>query len=162
MFYIVMGVSGSGKSTVGKLLSDRLDCPFYDADDFHPFSNIEKMRQGIALEDSDRLPWLLQLGELVARSINEKKSGVLACSALKEKYREIIEGKNSQNITWIYLYGDYKTIHQRLKDRTNHFLNEELLCSQFDTLEEPKDALTIDVNLEPQKIVQQIIELEKV
>ena len=156
-----MGVSGSGKSTVGKLLSDRLNCPFYDADDFHPFSNIEKMSQGIPLEDSDRYPWLLQLEELIAESINKGKSGVLACSALKEKYRDIITGKNSQNITWVYLHGDYKTIYQRLQKRTDHFLNEDLLCSQFDTLEEPKNAVIIEVTTEPQEIVQQIIKLKK-
>ena len=161
MFYVVMGVSGSGKSTIGKLLSDRLNCPFYDADDFHPFSNIEKMSRGIPLDDSDRYPWLLQLEELVSKSLLEGKSGVLACSALKEKYRKIITGKNSQNITWVYLHGDYKTIHQRLKNRTNHFLNEALLCSQFDTLEEPKNALTIEVTTEAQEIVQQIVEFSK-
>lgn len=157
MFYVVIGVSGSGKSTVGKLLSDRLNCQFYDADDFHPSSNIRKMNQGQPLTDSDRLPWLLELQKLIADALNEPKTAVLACSALKENYRKIIAGNCSTKVTWIYLYGDYETIHSRLKERQDHFLDADLLCSQFETLEEPKNALIINVSEKPQEIVNQIM-----
>lgn len=157
MFYIVMGVSGSGKSTVGKLLSDRLNCQFYDADDFHPPSNINKMNQGKPLTDSDRLPWLLKLQKLITNTLDAKKTAILACSALKENYRKIMAGNCSTQVVWIYLYGDYETINNRLKERQNHFLDARLLCSQFETLEEPKNALIIDVSQNPQEIVERII-----
>jgi gluconokinase len=158
MFYIVMGVSGSGKSTVGKLLSDRLNCQFYDADDFHTPDNITKMSLGKPLSDSDRLPWLLKLQDIVSYTIEQHKTAVMACSALKEEYRQIISGKHSQKITWIYLRGDYNTIYQRIQLRQNHFLKESLLRSQFNTLEEPKNALILDVLLEPKIMIKQIID----
>lgn len=153
-----MGVSGSGKSTVGKLLSDRLICQFYDADDFHTPNNITKMSLGKPLTDRDRLPWLLKLQDIVSYTIEQQKSAVMACSALKEEYRQIIAGKYSQKITWIYLRGDYKTIYDRISLRKNHFLKENLLRSQFNTLEEPKNALILDVLLEPKIIIKQIID----
>ena len=158
MFYVVMGVSGSGKSTVGKLLSDRLNCQFYDADDFHTPDNITKMSLGKPLTDSDRLPWLLKLQDIVSYTIEQHKTAVMACSALKEEYRQIIAGKYPQKITWIYLRGDYNTIYQRIQLRQNHFLKESLLRSQFNTLEEPKNALILDVLLEPKIMIKQIID----
>lgn len=158
MFYIVMGVSGSGKSTVGKLLSESLNCQFYDADDFHTSNNITKMSLGKPLTDSDRLPWLLKLQDIVSHTIEQQKTAVMACSALKEEYRQIISGKYSQKITWIYLRGDYKTIYERIQLRQNHFLKESLLRSQFNTLEEPKNALILDVLLEPKIIIKQIVD----
>lgn len=158
MFYIVMGVSGSGKSTVGKLLSDRLNCQFYDADDFHTPNNIAKMSLGKPLTDSDRLPWLLKLQDIVSYTIEQQKTAVMACSALKEQYRQIIAGKYPQKITWIYLRGDYNTIYKRIQLRQNHFLKESLLRSQFNTLEEPKNALILDVLLEPKIMIKQIID----
>lgn len=151
-----MGVSGSGKTTVGKLLSDRFNCPFYDADDFHPPNNIEKMSRGIPLNDSDRLPWLLSLQYIISNAIKEGKSGVMACSALKEQYRQIIGKDYSKKITWIYLRGDYATIRDRLEKRSNHFMPEDLLRSQFDALEEPKNALTVDISFDENKIIEQI------
>ena len=158
MFYVVMGVSGSGKSTVGKLLSDRLNCQFYDADDFHTPNNIAKMSLGQPLTDSDRLPWLLKLQDIVSYTIEQQKTAVMACSALKEEYRQIIAGKYFQKITWIYLRGDYNTIYERIRLRQNHFLKESLLRSQFNTLEEPKNALILDVLLEPKIMIKQIID----
>ena len=154
----MMGVSGSGKSTVGKLLSDRLNCQFFEGDDFHSDSNIEKMSSGKALNDADRLPWLLKLQNLIAERTKENKSGVLACSALKEKYRQIITGQNSHNVRWIYLCGDYQTIGDRIKQRQDHFFDLKLLCSQFEILEEPKNVLTIDIDMEIEAIVNKIMQ----
>jgi gluconokinase len=153
-----MGVSGSGKSTVGRLLSDRLNCLFYDADDFHPSSNIIKMSRGIPLNDSDRLSWLLKLQKIIADDLKEQKSGVMACSALKERYRQIITGNRADKIIWIYLRGNYNTIYQRLQLRENHFLKANLLDSQFAILEEPKNALTIDIIVNPNMMVEQILQ----
>ncbi|VEP16132.1 Thermosensitive gluconokinase [Hyella patelloides LEGE 07179] len=151
-----MGVSGSGKTTIGKLLSDRLNCQFYDADDFHPSNNIEKMSRGIPLNDNDRLPWLLKLNDIVSNAIKEGKSGVMACSALKEQYRQIIGRNYPQKITWIYLRGDYATIRDRLEKRSNHFMPEDLLCSQFDALEEPHNAINVDISFDENKLIEQI------
>lgn len=158
MFYIVMGVSGSGKSTVGKLLSDRLNCLFYDADDFHPSSNILKMSRGIPLDNSDRKSWLLKLQKIVSDTIKGQKTGVMACSALKEQYRQIITGNQAEKVIWIYLRGDYDTIYQRLQLRKNHFLKADLLRSQFAILEEPKNALTINISADTKMIVDRIME----
>ena len=149
--YIIMGVSGSGKTTVGQLLAKQLAIPFYDADDFHPKSNIEKMASGIPLDDEDRKPWLLKLKEEI-RSWGQ--GGVLACSALKESYRAILSEGNS--IQWIYLDGDYKTIFKRMEAR-NHYMKPELLQSQFETLEPPSYGIQVSVDQTPEAIVSKII-----
>ena len=156
MIYILMGVAGSGKTTVGKLLSKRLGYPFYDGDDFHPQENIEKMSRGIALEDSDRLPWLLRLKELIER---ENKI-IIACSALKISYREILQVEN-KGVIWIYLKGEYSEILGRIETRQGHFMKREMLGSQFETLEEPKDAITISISDDREVIVERILELIK-
>ena len=156
MFYIIMGVSGTGKSTVGKLLSDRTGWAFYDADDFHPQENIDKMYRGIPLSDRDRLPWLLELKQLIVETISSKSQGVLACSALKAQYRQILQNNHSE-VVFIYLRGDYDCIQRRVLKRTGHFMSSALLRSQFDTLEEPQDALVMDVFLSPDKIVDEIL-----
>ena len=156
MIYILMGVAGSGKTTVGKILSKRLGYPFYDGDDFHPQENIEKMSRGIALEDSDRLPWLLRLKELIER---ENKI-IIACSALKTSYREILQVEN-KGVIWIYLKGEYSEILGRIETRQGHFMKREMLGSQFETLEEPKDAITISISDDREVIVEQILELIK-
>ncbi len=156
MFYIIMGVSGSGKSTVGKLLSARTGWQFYDADDFHPQSNIDKMSRGIPLTDSDRLPWLRQLQDLITDTLDAGKNGILACSALKSNYRIILSGDRQCEVVFIYLRGDYDCIKSRMKERQGHFMEEDMLPSQFATLEEPENAVVIDVSLSPQAIVEQI------
>ncbi len=156
MFYIIMGVSGTGKSTIGKLLSDRTGWAFYDADDFHPQANIDKMNLGIPLTDSDRLPWLLELKQLIIDTLNSKHHGILACSALKTQYRQILS-HNHPEVVFIYLRGNYQFIQRRVKQRIGHFMNPNLLQSQFNALEEPQDALIIDVSLEPEMIVEQIL-----
>lgn len=153
-----MGVSGTGKSTIGKLLSDRTGWAFYDADDFHPQANIDKMNRGIPLTDSDRLPWLAELKQLIINTLNSKHHAILACSALKSKYRQILSHNHSE-VVFIYLRGDYDCIQTRMYKRTGHFMNPDLLQSQFDTLEEPQNAVvTIDVSCSPEMIVEQILE----
>lgn len=157
MFYIIMGVSGTGKSTIGRLLSDRTGWAFYDADDFHPQANIDKMNIGIPLNDSDRLPWLAELKQLIRNTLNSQHNAILACSALKSKYRQILSHNHSE-VVFIYLRGDYDCIQTRIHQRTGHFMNPDLLQSQFDTLEEPQDAVIIDVSFSPEIIVEQILE----
>ena len=157
MFYIVMGVSGTGKSTIGKLLSDRTGWTFYDADDFHPLTNIIKMKRGIPLNDEDRLPWLLKLKQLITNTIDSDRQGILACSALKSEYRQILQNDRSE-VRFIYLRGDYDCIQSRVRQRTGHFMSSALLRSQFDTLEEPKNAIKVDVSHTPEAIVKEILE----
>ena len=156
MIAIVMGVSGSGKTTVGKLLAQSLNWDFSDADDFHPSANIEKMSLGIPLEDADRLPWLLQLQTTIDRWLLENKNVVLACSALKASYREIL-CRNEQRIKIVYLKGDFELFAARLKNRENHYMKADLLSSQLDTLEEPEDAIIVDASQPLELIVLQII-----
>ena len=152
MIIIVMGVSGSGKSTVGSLLADELGWPFYDADDFHNEANRNKMAQGIPLTDDDRSTWLASLRELIQNNINSETSIVLACSALKESYRSIL--KVHERVRFVYLKGSYADIEFRLKNRTGHFMPVKLLKSQFETLEEPRDALTVALTHSPEEIIQ--------
>jgi len=132
-----MGVSGSGKTTIGRLLAQDLGWPFYDGDDFHPQANIDKMRQGIPLTDDDRDAWLTALRQQIETFIDNRQSAVLACSALKQAYRERLRGDRPE-VRFIYLKGDYALIRQRLQGRQGHFMKADLLSSQFATLEEPK------------------------
>ena len=144
-FIIVMGVSGCGKSSVGKLLAEKLGWDFYDADDFHPPVNVKKMADGIPLDDSDRAPWLALLHELISSSLKQNQPGVLACSALKERYRQqLMEG--NENIQLVYLKGSYELIWSRMSTRREHYMQPEMLQSQFDALEEPVNALTMDIS----------------
>ncbi len=138
-----MGVSGSGKSSVGQLLANELSVPFIDADDHHPLANIEKMSQGIPLNDHDRKPWLDQLHEIAVDHLN---SGcVIACSALKEDYRKRLTQSIASHVLWIYLKGSYEQIFERMKNRKDHFMAAEMLRSQFETLEEPQNAINIGI-----------------
>jgi len=148
-----MGVAGSGKTTIGKLLSKELDYPFYDGDDFHPRANILKMSRNLALDDRDRLPWLLRLKEL----IDNNPKIIVACSALKKSYRTILQGDNKQ-VIWIYLKGEYSEISRRIENRQGHFMKREMLRSQFNTLEEPSNAITISISQDTTAIVKQILE----
>jgi gluconokinase len=154
MIILVMGVSGSGKSTIAKLLADSLHWEFQDADDFHSPENIEKMRQGIPLDDTDRIPWLQEIRNAIAQWLQENKNVVLACSALKASYRHFLVLDSRVKI--VYLQGSFDIIQKRLKERQNHFMSEKLLKSQFDALEEPDDAICVDVSQPSTDIVQTI------
>lgn len=152
-FFIVMGVAGSGKTSVGKSLAEHLGWDFYDADDFHPPANIEKMADGIPLDDSDRAPWLASLHDLISSSLIQSRPGVLACSALKERYRRrLLEG--NAGVQLIYLKGSYDLIWSRMIVRKDHYMKPQMLQSQFDALEEPSDALTVDISLPVDEILQ--------
>ena len=157
MIVIVFGVSGAGKTTIGKLLAEELGWRFYEADDFHPRPNIEKMRSGHPLTDEDRWPWLKLLREQITRSLAAKENAMLACSALKRAYRERL--RVSGNVKFVFLRGDYALIENQLRRRRGHFMNLELLQSQFADLDEPQpneDVLTIDLGQSPQELVEEI------
>jgi gluconokinase len=154
---IVFGVSGAGKTTVGKLLAEQLGWRFYEADDFHSPANIDKMRRDAPLTDEDRWPWLENLRELIKLSLESGKNAVLACSALKRAYRERL--RVSAEVKFVFLRGDYALIARQLHKRHGHFMNSALLRSQFADLEEPKpdeDVLTIELGKTPEEIVQEI------
>ena len=152
MIIIVMGVSGSGKSTVGSRLADELGWAFYDADDFHNEANRSKMSHGIPLTDDDRSTWLASLRELIQKNVYSETSIVLACSALKESYRAILNV--DEQVRFVYLKGSYAEIESRLKNREGHFMPVKLLTSQFETLEEPANALPVKVTHTLEEIIQ--------
>lgn len=150
---VVMGVSGCEKSTVGKALAEALKWEFFDADDFHPAANIDKMESGISLNDKDRKPWLEDLASLIE---SKRKSGiVLACSALKQSYRSILNRNNSLR-TFVCLEGSFELISNRMQAR-KHFMPSSLLKSQFDTLETPSFAIHVSIDQSPARILEQII-----
>jgi gluconokinase len=154
--FLIMGVSGSGKTTLGKALAQRLGWDFFDADDFHPPANIVKMAAGIPLSDSDRAPWLAALHEQLLSTLKAGRRPVLACSALKDKYRaQLLEGMDG--IAIIYLKGSYDLIFSRISIREGHYMKPEMLGSQFDTLEEPKDAVVLDVEMSLEEMIETII-----
>ncbi len=152
--YIVMGVSGSGKTTVGTLLAKTLQLPFFDGDDYHPESNVKKMASGKALNDQDRKEWLETLNRL-AREYTSM-GAVIACSALKESYRATLRKDVMEEMTFIYLKGSFSDINRRLQGRKGHYMPISLLKSQFETLEPPKDAIEVSINQSPEDIVNSI------
>lgn len=154
MIVIVMGVVGAGKTTIAKLLARELGWEFADADDFHPVSNVEKIRRGIPLTDEDRAPWLQILHDAISRRIASGTDLVLACSALKRAYRRILHP--GPDVDFVYLKGPAALIAERLHARHGHFANEQILASQLQDLEEPADATTIDIAATPEEIVRQI------
>lgn len=151
-----MGVAGSGKTTVGRILAETLGWEFYDGDDFHPPENVAKMAAGFPLNDEDRLPWLETLHDLIASRLGEGRSLVLACSALKERYRQtLLNGNEGGQV--VYLKGSYDLTRSRMLGRSGHFMKPELLQSQFETLEEPIGAVTVDVSRPVNEIVKDIL-----
>ena len=153
---LVMGVSGSGKTTVGRLLAEELGWNFQDADEFHPLTNVEKLRRGMPLTDDDRLPWLRQLRRLISGWIEAQRSVVLACSALTHRYRAILLEGMEDHVRLVYLKGNLDLIERRLAGRKDHFMHRGLLASQFETLEEPGEALVVDIEDSPDRIVARI------
>lgn len=152
----VMGVSGSGKTTIGKLLAKKLNIPFFDGDDFHPEANIKKMAEGKALNDSDRKGWLERLNELALK--HTATGAVIVCSALKEKYRTILGNALDDEHQFIYLEGSFELINDRLAQRKDHFMPQHLLESQFETLEIPTAAITVSIDQKPKAIVEEVTE----
>jgi gluconokinase len=158
MVVILMGVMGAGKTTVGRLLAARLGWSFYDADDFHPPANVERMERGQPLDDADRAPWLAALRDLIARLLADGESAVLACSALRERYRRALvpDGAPPGAVRLAYLRGDSALLAERLSHRAGHFAAASLLPSQLESLEEPADAIVVDVAAPPEVIVERI------
>ena len=157
MILILMGVSGAGKTTIGKLLARDLDWSFYDGDDFHSRANIDKMREGVPLTDDDRDAWLAALRQLIDQLLHDRRSAVIACSALKQTYRELLKGEDG-DVRFLYLKGSYDLIQKRLASRHGHFMKADLLASQFAALEEPNNIPVVEVSAEPLAIVGRIKE----
>ncbi|TLP81289.1 gluconokinase [Maribacter sp. ACAM166] len=152
----VMGVSGCGKSTIGKLLSEKLNVPFFDGDSFHPEANVIKMSEGKPLNDDDRQGWLERLNELAIE--NKSTGAIIVCSALKERYRTVLGNQLNGQHRIINLKGSFELISARLNKRKNHFMPKGLLQSQFNSLEVPKNALTVSIDQTPSEIIDEIIE----
>jgi gluconokinase len=155
MVILVMGTTGAGKTTVGKLLADRVGLTFLDADDFHPPANIEKMKHGIPLTDADRLPWLANIHAELVHLSETKQNVVLACSALKQSYRDQLSAGLDFRI--VYLHGTYEEMRRHIEARHGHFAGEAILAGQFADLEEPQDALVLDVSHTPEELVTEAI-----
>ena len=155
---VVMGVSGAGKTVIGRELAAALDWHFYDGDDFHSPANVEKMRSGQPLNDDDRRPWLAAIRAVIARTLANRESAVVACSALKQTYRDALVPDGAANaVRFVYLDVPKDVLHERLVGRPHHFMPADLLDSQLDTLEKPKDALWVDGTNTPAQIVASIL-----
>jgi gluconokinase len=160
MVVVVMGVSGSGKTTVGQALAARLGWPFEDADDLHPAANVEKMRRGIALTDEDREPWVRAVSRAIHDHVARGQDAVLACSALRKRHRDVMRAHvDAERLRFVYLRGTYEEIDRRLRARVGHFMPESLLKSQLDAMEEPApgEALVVDIAPPVPAIVEAIV-----
>jgi gluconokinase len=156
MIIVLMGVSGSGKTTVGKELARQLCWTFVDADDFHPPANVEKMHRGISLTDEDRRPWLAAIHKRLLEAAHRGENVVLACSALKHEYRDYLQHEEPERIHFVWLSGSEELIRQRMAGRKGHFMNPNLLHSQFETLEPPENAIQVDIAPAPDEIAAEI------
>jgi gluconokinase len=154
MVIVVMGVTGAGKTTIGSLFAKQMGWEFADADSFHSAANKAKMHQGIALTDADRTPWLQAMHDAIVQWIAQNKNVVLACSALKHTYRD--ELRAGPEVKFVYLRGAQELISERLEHRHGHFAGESILANQFAVLEEPNDAIAVDINATPEEIVGEI------
>lgn len=156
---VIMGVSGSGKSTVGKAIADHFKASFIDGDDLHPRANIIKMKSGIPLDDEDRKPWLERINDVFFSFENRHQSGVVVCSALKKKYRDMLREGN-EGLIFVHLYGSKDLIRERMSRRQGHFMKEEMLNSQFAALEFPDseaDVINVDISGSPEEIVKKAV-----
>jgi carbohydrate kinase (thermoresistant glucokinase family) len=151
MIVQIIGVSGCGKSTIARNLSKELGIPYYDADDYHPKENVDKMKNGLPLDDSDRASWLTTLSTHL-QQWDKNEGAILACSALKEKYREVLS-EGLDDCHWVFLSGDYDLIYNRMTKRQGHYMSEQMLKSQFDSLEIPSYGIHIDINKSPEEII---------
>jgi carbohydrate kinase (thermoresistant glucokinase family) len=156
MVIVVIGPMGCGKTTIGRLLAEKLQWDFDDGDDFHPPGNVEKMRNGIPLEDRDRIGWLTTLAGHIREQVEQGRSLVLACSALKQSYRDIL-GIDQQQIVSVYLKGSAELLRQRLLKRKHQYMNDSLLASQLQTMEVPEDGLIVSIDQRPEQICTEII-----
>lgn len=154
MFIVIIGVTGAGKSTVGRRLAEELSWRFFEGDDYHPAANIEKMKGGIALSDGDRKAWLGRLAEIIAKQSRIGENGVLACSALKRSYRARL--REAGPVVFVHLKVAPSVIQERLRQRKNHFMNPTLIDSQFATLEEPMNAIVVEATLPTDEIIRSV------
>lgn len=155
MIIVVMGVAGSGKTTVGTMLAHAMKCPFLEGDSLHSPGNIDKMSHGMPLTDADRDLWLSAIHARIVDVSERGQDLVVGCSALKQQYREVLA--EGVPISWVYLKGSVKLIRSRVRHRPSHFMKADMLASQFAALEEPSDALVVDVSTAPSAIVEQIL-----
>jgi gluconokinase len=155
MIVVVIGVAGSGKTTVGTMLANAMNCPFLEGDSLHSTENIAKMSHGIPLTDADRVPWLAAIHARIRARFERGQDLVVACSALKHRYRTVLA--EGVPITWVYLKGSIELIRARLRHRSSHFMKVDMLASQFAALEEPSDALVVDVSASPRTILERIL-----
>jgi len=155
MIILVMGVSGSGKTTIGQQLAKSLNFQFRDADEFHSDENIQKMRNNIPLTDADRQPWLETMQAAIDQWLEQNQNVVLTCSALKQKYRQML-WRDAEQIKIVYLKGTFELIESRLKQRQDHFMKSDLLKSQFEDLEEPEGVILADISQTPSEIIEKI------
>ncbi|MEM5438425.1 gluconokinase [Paraburkholderia diazotrophica] len=158
MILIAMGVSGAGKTRIGELLAERLNCSFTDGDAFHSAANKEKMHHGIPLTDEDRWPWLRTIRAAIEEKQKANETAVFTCSSLKRSYRDILRD-GDKDVCFVYLKGTHELLAQRLQTRTGHFFDPSLLQSQLDTLEEPSEdeAITVSIELTPEQIVDETL-----
>lgn len=155
MLIVIMGVCGSGKSTIGRGVAERLNLPFFEGDDYHSERNIQKMSEGIPLNDRDRRPWLKSINDLL-RDSESKYGAVFTCSALKQSYRDLLEA-SVEKINWVFLHGSERTLRKRMLGREGHFMKTNLLESQLSILEEPSNAIKMDILRDPNTIINNII-----
>jgi gluconokinase len=156
MVLVLMGVSGTGKTTVGEILAAELGWAFIEGDDYHPAANVEKMQAGIPLNDDDRRPWLQALRKRIEEACRHGENTILACSALKRDYRRFLARNDLECVYYVFLHGSEELISRRLADRKGHFMDPNLLASQFEALEVPEGTLQVDITPAPETIAAKI------